>query len=391
MTGKKIFITGASSGIGLETAVQFAKQNIGNHLVLGARRLSKLEDLANKLQDSHKVECSVFNLDVRDTQNCLQFIEKGAEIAGGIDVLINNAGLSLTLDHVLNQREEDVKTMFETNVFGLLAITKLALPLMLKQNYGHIINIGSVAGYIPYEGGSAYCASKFAVRAITESLRLELLGKNIRVTNISPGMTETEFSLVRFWEIKKKQKKYMTDGYFLPKDGYFLPKDGYFLPKDGYFLSKDGYFLSKDGYFLPKDGYFLPKDGYFLPKDGYFLPKDGYFLSKDGYFLSKDGYFLPKDGYFLPKDGYFLPKDGYFLPKDGYFLPKDGYFLPKDGYFLSKDGRVVLREKWNSLILKDTAKTRLTCHLASLSCSFLQILYPDESDTHSLWHECLLK
>lgn len=126
---------------------------------------------------------------------------------GKIDVLVNNAGLARGMDKVADVKEAEMREVFETNVYGLLRLSQLALREMLPRNSGHIINLGSVAGHLPYEGGSVYCASKFSVRAISEVLRLELLGTNIRVSLISPGLVETEFSLVRYRGDSDKAKQ----------------------------------------------------------------------------------------------------------------------------------------------------------------------------------------
>ncbi len=193
---KVVLITGASAGIGRATAQVFARE--GASLVLGARRKDRLEALASDLHHHYGVQVLPLTLDVTRAESCSAFINESIKAFGKIDVLINNAGLARGVDKISDVKEEDMREVFETNVYGLLRLSQLALREMLPRNSGHIINLGSVAGHMPYEGGSVYCASKFSVRAISEVLRLELLGTNIRVSLISPGLVETEFSLVRY-------------------------------------------------------------------------------------------------------------------------------------------------------------------------------------------------
>ncbi len=210
LSQKVVLITGASSGIGEACAWAFARE--GSSLVLGARRVETLTAIAEKISAECHVPALPLRLDVRDVDSCEQFISKAIETFGRIDVLVNNAGLARGRDTVANLQELDMREMFETNVFGLLRLTKLALAFMLKVDSGHIINIGSVAGYATYEGGASYCATKFGVRAISEALRFELLGKNIRVSSVSPGLVKTEFSLTRFrGDVEKAQQVY--EGY----------------------------------------------------------------------------------------------------------------------------------------------------------------------------------
>ncbi len=193
---KIVLITGASAGIGLATAAEFAAH--GSTLVLGARRVEKLHEVSETLAKDYAIATLALALDVTDEKSCETFISDAVARFGKIDILINNAGLARGTDKVADVSESDMREVFETNVFGLLRLSRLALKEMLPRNEGHIINLGSVAGYMPYEGGSVYCASKFGVRAITEALRLELLGTNIRASCVSPGLVETEFSRVRF-------------------------------------------------------------------------------------------------------------------------------------------------------------------------------------------------
>ncbi len=210
LSNKIVLITGASSGIGEACAWAFARE--GANLVIGARRLERLNDIAHHISADCPVRVLPIRLDVTDAQSCEQFISDALEQFGRIDVLVNNAGLARGRDSVANLQESDMREMFETNVFAVLRLTRLALASMLKANSGHIINIGSVAGYATYEGGASYCATKFGVRAISEALRFELLGTNIRVSSVSPGLVATEFSLTRFRGDTQKAKR-VYEGY----------------------------------------------------------------------------------------------------------------------------------------------------------------------------------
>lgn len=209
LEGKVVLVTGASAGIGLATAREFARH--GATLWLGARRLEKVQSVAASTAAEFRVRAEAQALDVTDAASCERFISAAIEKFGRIDILVNNAGLARSTDTVAAQTDGDVLEMFETNVFGLLRLTRLALKSMLAHNAGHIINLGSVAGHLSYEGGSAYCATKHSVRVISEILRLELLGKNIRVSSIDPGLVETEFSIVRFRGDAEKATRVYSD------------------------------------------------------------------------------------------------------------------------------------------------------------------------------------
>ncbi|MEY4615181.1 MAG: hypothetical protein RJB66_141 [Pseudomonadota bacterium] len=190
------FISGASSGIGRSTAITLAQQ--GYDLLLMARRENKLNDL--KLEISQLNASVTINTHVGDVQ-CKEDIQSLCKTFDNelktLSVLINNAGLAKGTEPFHSCDPQDWDTMIDTNIKGLLYLTRSLLPKMLTNNFGHVINLGSVAGRWVYPGGSVYCATKFAVRAITEGLRQDLCGTNIRITNIEPGMVETEFSLVR--------------------------------------------------------------------------------------------------------------------------------------------------------------------------------------------------
>lgn len=183
-------VTGASSGIGEATARALARA--GFHVVLGARRFDRLSGLANELGGR------ALALDVRQLDSILAFARAVEAEYGQVEVLINNAGLAAGLQPLAEGNDDDWVQMTETNVVGLLRVTRALLPLLRRAPRAHIVNLGSVAGFEVYPGGVGYTASKHAVRAITKTLRLELMGEPIRVTEIAPGMVETEFSLVRF-------------------------------------------------------------------------------------------------------------------------------------------------------------------------------------------------
>lgn len=193
LQNKWTVITGATSGIGKACAELFAEA--GSHLILTGRRLERLEEIRKELESAHsiKVEISVF--DVRDQQACREFAEN---LSHPVDILINNAGLAVGKDPVDQGLFEDWDRMIDTNVKGLLSMTRLIVPGMKERNSGHIINIGSIAGHEAYAGGVVYCATKHAVDAITKSTKKDLHSTAIRVGEVSPGLVETEFSNVRF-------------------------------------------------------------------------------------------------------------------------------------------------------------------------------------------------
>lgn len=182
-------VTGASSGIGAATAVALGRR--GYQIVAGARRLTRVRRVVGDLG-------MALPLDVTDLESIDAFVSKVSEAFGRIDVLVNNAGLALGLTPIAQARDEDWIEMWEVNVLGLMRMTRACMPLLRKAKHGHIVNMGSIAGFETYKGGAGYTASKHAVRAISRTLRLELNGEPIRVTEIAPGMVETEFSTVRF-------------------------------------------------------------------------------------------------------------------------------------------------------------------------------------------------
>lgn len=190
-------ITGASSGIGAATAIALGRH--GYRIVVGARRAERLRRVAGE-------DGMALRLDVTDEASVDEFVTEVKRRFGRIDVLVNNAGGALGLNPIEKAVDDEWITMWKTNVLGLMFVTRACLPLLRKARHGHIVNIGSIAGFETYRGGAGYTAAKHAVRAITRTLRLELNGEPIRVTEIAPGLVETEFSLVRFHGDRKAAK-----------------------------------------------------------------------------------------------------------------------------------------------------------------------------------------
>jgi 3-hydroxy acid dehydrogenase/malonic semialdehyde reductase len=202
---KTALITGATSGIGKSCAHLFAQQ--GYQLVLVARREDKLKEVAKHLADKYAIEVKTLIADVRDKTVLTEVLESLPENWKQIDVLINNAGLSQGLDPIDKGDTNDWDTMIDTNVKGLLYVTKIVSNWMISAKKGHIINIGSIAGKEVYPNGNVYCATKHAVDALNKGMRMDLLPHGIKVTAINPGMVETEFSVVRFKGDEDKAKK----------------------------------------------------------------------------------------------------------------------------------------------------------------------------------------
>jgi NADP-dependent 3-hydroxy acid dehydrogenase YdfG len=196
LTGKVVLITGASSGIGRATAFEFART--GARLLLCARRRELLMEMEGPLLEAGAAGVLLFQVDVRERE----LVEK--TLAGlpaewaGIEVLVNNAGLSRGLSKVYADDPENWEEMIDTNVKGLLYVTRAVVPGMVERGTGHVINLGSTAGYITYANGAVYCATKAAEKAISEGLKIDLMGTAVRVTSVDPGMVETDFSRVRF-------------------------------------------------------------------------------------------------------------------------------------------------------------------------------------------------
>lgn len=192
---KTAIITGATSGFGRAIAFRFA--GLGYNLIVTGRREERLIDLKNELISSFKIKIETLCFDVRDNQACTLAIQSLPESFRHIDILVNNAGLAAGSSPFQDSDLNDYEQMIDTNVKGLLYMTKLIVPGMIEQKSGHIVNISSIAGIEVYPTGSVYCASKHAVNAITKGLRLDLIRHGIKVSSVSPGMAETEFSIVR--------------------------------------------------------------------------------------------------------------------------------------------------------------------------------------------------
>ena len=196
LTGACVLITGASSGIGAACAGAFARA--GARLVLAARRHERLAALAAELSAATGAEMRTATLDVRDRKEVERFLGELPPSWGAVDILVNNAGLSRGLAPLHQGEVSDWEEMLDTNVKGLLYVTRVVAQGMVARGRGHIINIGSIAGHETYPGGNVYCASKHAVTALTRGLAQDLLGTGVRVSSVDPGLVETEFSLVRF-------------------------------------------------------------------------------------------------------------------------------------------------------------------------------------------------
>lgn len=198
---KIVFITGATSGFGKACAEKFAAH--GYDLILNGRREERLEEIKARLEKKFNIAVCLLPFDVRNRGKVFEAIESIPEEWQGIDILINNAGLALGRDYFDEADIDDWETMIDSNVKGLLYVSRAVIPYMVKHrasggSAGHIINLGSIAGIEVYEKGNVYCASKFAVDAISQSMRIDLLRHGIKVTNIEPGAAETEFGIVRF-------------------------------------------------------------------------------------------------------------------------------------------------------------------------------------------------
>ena len=199
---KTILITGASSGIGEGCARKFASQ--GARLILNSRSADKLTALAEELKEKYDAECYVMPFDVCDRESAAAALNALPQEWKSIDVLINNAGLAIGVDKEYEGNLDEWDVVIDTNVKALLSMTRLVVPGMVERGRGHIINIGSIAGDAAYPGGSVYCATKAAVKALSDGLRIDLVDTPLRVTNIKPGLVETNFSVVRFRGDKEK-------------------------------------------------------------------------------------------------------------------------------------------------------------------------------------------
>jgi 3-hydroxy acid dehydrogenase/malonic semialdehyde reductase len=201
-----IFITGASSGIGEACAEIFAQNN--HNLFLVARNFQKLEELKKSLCGKYKIQVEIASLDLKSENEIIKFFHDNQSKLTDVDTLINNAGLAIGLGPTHELDFSAISAMIDTNLKALIYMSKLMTPIFIKKNHGHIINIGSVAGHHVYPNGNVYCATKSAVHAMSEALRYDLLGKGIRVSEISPGMVNTNFSTVRLGDSKKAEKVY---------------------------------------------------------------------------------------------------------------------------------------------------------------------------------------
>jgi 3-hydroxy acid dehydrogenase / malonic semialdehyde reductase len=208
LKNKVVFITGASSGFGKACAEQFAA--LGANLLICARRADRIEKIAYELHKKFKVKVFAFQIDVRNREYVDDIISGLPKEWKKIEVLVNNAGLSRGLNKIQDGVLLDWEEMLDTNVKGLLYITRAVLPLMLKNKRGHIINIGSIAGQEVYPAGNVYCASKHAVDALTKGMRMDLNDTPVKVSTVDPGLAETEFSIVRFRGDKTRAKSVYT-------------------------------------------------------------------------------------------------------------------------------------------------------------------------------------
>jgi hypothetical protein len=221
MNTKWAIITGASAGIGWATAEELAQA--GYSLILIGRRSDRLKELRGSLtkKTSHQVNSPEFKtvqLDVTKKSQIDDFVQAEGALLEKVVLLVNNAGLAKGTEKFQDAQISDWEAMIDTNIKGLLYLTRAVLPYMVRKKSGHIVNIGSVAGRLVYPGGAVYCATKFAVRAISEGLRMDLAGSNIRVTNIEPGMVNSEFSLVRLEDKEKADQVYEGMTPLDPKD-----------------------------------------------------------------------------------------------------------------------------------------------------------------------------
>jgi 3-hydroxy acid dehydrogenase/malonic semialdehyde reductase len=216
LVDKIVLITGASSGIGRACAELFAAQ--GARLILSARRVERLEELSKQLTQQHQKKHYLLPMDVCDKDQVAKQFKSLPSDWQNIDILINNAGLALDTLPLQEGIAEHWDTMIDTNIKGLLYVSREVIPGMLKRGRGHVVNLGSIAGHECYPNGNVYVATKYAVHALSKSMRLDMLGSPIKVTELAPGATETEFSEVR-WQDKDKAKVFYQD--FQP----LLPED----------------------------------------------------------------------------------------------------------------------------------------------------------------------
>ncbi|HFI0562420.1 TPA: SDR family NAD(P)-dependent oxidoreductase [Streptococcus suis] len=201
---RNILITGASSGIGKAMAYTFAEH--GDNVIITGRRKDKLDEIKSDLERKFNVQVHVYNFDITDIEQVISNCQKILQDLGTVHILINNAGLALGLDKFQDYDLTDMMTMVDTNIKGLLTVTRQILPQMVEMNEGHIINIGSTAGIYAYAGAVVYAATKSAVKFLSDGIRIDTIEKNIKVTTLQPGIVETDFSQVRFHGDVKKAK-----------------------------------------------------------------------------------------------------------------------------------------------------------------------------------------
>lgn len=206
VNGKIALVTGATSGIGKSCAIALAK--LGMNVIITGRRENLLEDVKKELEEKYSVKALAIKLDVRDAKEVTDKLANLTSEWKDIDVLVNNAGLALGLDKLYTNTPEDISTVIDTNVKGLLYVTNAVVPHMVERGVpATIINMGSVAGDAAYAGGAVYCASKAAVKVLSDGLRIDLVDTKIKVTDVKPGLVETDFSMVRFKGDTERAKK----------------------------------------------------------------------------------------------------------------------------------------------------------------------------------------
>jgi NADP-dependent 3-hydroxy acid dehydrogenase YdfG len=204
LRGRWALVTGATSGFGLATARALAAE--GANVAITGRREDRLRATAEDIRAKHRVEVVALRFDVRDLEQVRTALTGAPGLLAKLDILVNNAGLALALDPLQSGDTRDWDQMIDTNVKGLLYVSRTVLPGMVERGAGHVVNVGSVAGHQTYAGGAVYSATKYAVRAITDALRYDVLGKGVRVSNVEPGLAETEFSEVRFKGDRERAK-----------------------------------------------------------------------------------------------------------------------------------------------------------------------------------------
>ena len=217
MKARNVFITGASSGIGKATAYKFAEY--GDNLILCARRKENLNEIAQDIKNKWRSHVHIYELDVTNYEDVSSVVKDLEDKDIKIDILVNNAGLASGLDKFQDSSIEDIEKMINTNLKGLIYVTRKVIEQMAGENSGHIINMGSTAGIYAYEKAAVYCASKAAVKTLSDGIRIDIIDKDIKITTIQPGIVQTDFSEVRFHGDKEKASKiYEGIEALLPED-----------------------------------------------------------------------------------------------------------------------------------------------------------------------------